>query len=126
VLTVTATNGGLLYSGHLDFHVEVSVDDGATWYAFSAPAYVEYSAPPGTPARLSMSRTASTVTFCWQTEAIGQYQLQATDWLDGQNWYDLGGPVNGTGGQVCLTEAFEAGTNMFYRVDLRPQELLQK
>lgn len=126
VLTVTATNGGLLYSGNIDFHVEVSVDNGATWYPFSAPAYLEYTAPPGTPARLSMSRAGGTVTFCWQTEAIGQYQLQATDWLDGQNWYDLGGPVNGTGGQVCLAEAFEAGTNMYYRVELRPQGLLQK
>jgi len=119
-LVVTATNGGFFYRGFVNFYLEVSVDNGASWYAFSPAAYVELSGPAGAPASVSIAKSNMTVTICWRTEAIGQYQLQRTGALGGTNWVNVGSPQAGNGSEVCVIEALGAGTNQFYRVQLSP------
>lgn len=119
-LVVTATNGGFFYRGFVNFFLEVSVDNGANWFAASPAAYLEWSGPAGTPATLSISRSSTTVTVCWRTEASGQYQLQKISALGGANWTDVGSPQAGTGSEVCVPDTFNAATNQFYRVQLSP------
>jgi hypothetical protein len=119
-LVVTATNGGFSYRGFVNFNLEVSVDNGASWYAFSPAAYVELSGPAGVPANLSIERFDLTLTICWRTEALGQYQLQSTSALGGTNWVNVGSPQAGNGSQVCVMDALSLVTNQFYRLQLSP------
>lgn len=119
-LVVTATNGGFFYRGFVNFHLEVSVDNGANWFAASPAAYVELSGPAGVPATMSISKSNTTMTICWRTEALGQYQLQRIGALGGTNWTNVGSPQAGNGSDVCIIDAFNAATNQFYRVQLSP------
>ena len=119
-LVVTATNGGFFYRGFVNAFLEVSVDNGANWFALSPAAYVELSGAAGTPASLSLSKSNTTVTICWRTEAGGQYQLQRTGALGGTNWTNVGSPQAGNGSEVCVVEMFSAATNRFYRLQLSP------
>jgi hypothetical protein len=119
-LVVTATNGGFFYRGFVTFNLEVSVDNGASWFAFSPATYVELSGVAGAPARLSISRSNATVTICWRTEASGQYQLQRTGALGGANWVKVGLPQAGDGSEVCVIETLGTATNQFYRLQLSP------
>jgi hypothetical protein len=119
-LVVTTTNGGFFYRGFVNFHLEVSVDNGASWYAFSPPVYVELSGAAGVLAAMSIAKSSTTATICWRTEAIGQYQLQRTGALGGTNWTNVGSAQAGNGSDVCVVEALSTATNQFYRVQLSP------
>ena len=119
-LVVTATNGGFFYSGFVNFNLEVSVDNGASWYAFSSAAYVELSGVSAAPARLAILTSGTTIEFSWRTEALGQYQLQATDTLGGTNWINVGTPQAGTGAETFVFETLSTATNQFYRLQLSP------
>ncbi|HEY0549092.1 MAG TPA: hypothetical protein VGF13_05785 [Verrucomicrobiae bacterium] len=118
-VVVTATNGGFFYRGFVNLFLEVSVDNGANWFALSPTTYVELSGASGAPARLSISKSNSTVTVCWRTEASGQYQLQTIGALGGTNWTNVGSPQAGNGSEVCVIETLSA-TNRFYRLQLSP------
>ncbi len=118
-LIVTATNGGFFYRGFANLFLEVSVDNGANWFALSPAAYVELSGAAGTPASLSISKSNTTVTVCWRTEASGQYQLQTIGVLGGTNWTNVGSPQAGNGSEICVIETLGA-TNQFYRLLLSP------
>ena len=119
-LVVTATNGGFLYRGFADIVLEVSVDDGANWFPMSPAARLGFSGPAGAPAVISISRVDTTLTVCWRTEVIGEYQLQRTDALGGSDWTDVDSTQVGNGSEVCVTDEFSAATNQFYRVRLLP------
>lgn len=119
-LVVTATNGGFLYRGFVDVILEVSVDDGANWFAMAPAAHMEFSGPAGAPAVVSISKADTTITMCWQTEASGEYQLQRTGALGGTNWTNVGSPQPGDGSELCAVDDFSPATNQFYRVQLLP------
>lgn len=119
-LVVTATNGGFFYRGFVNLFLDVSVDNGASWFALSPAAYVEWSGAAGAPASLSISKSNTTVTICWRTGASGQYQLQRTGALGGTNWTNVGTPQPGIGSDVCVVETFSAATDQFYRLQLSP------
>jgi hypothetical protein len=119
-LVVTATNGGFFYRGFANLFLEVSVDNGANWFALSPTTYVELSGPAGVPATMAISKSNTTVTICWRTEAIGQYQLQRIGALGGTNWTNVGSSQAGNGSEVCVVETLSAATNQFYRVQLSP------
>lgn len=118
-LVVMATNGGFFYRGSVSLHLEVSLD-GANWFPFSPAASLELIGPAGTPALLSITRAETTVSLCWSTEAVGEYQLQRTSELVTTNWTNVGLPLAGTGGEICVPDTFTPGTNQFYRVKLAP------
>jgi hypothetical protein len=118
-LVVTATNGGFFYRGFANLFLEVSVDNGANWFALSPATYVELFGSSGAPASMSISKSNSAVTICWRTEASGQYQLQTIGALGGTNWMNVGSPQAGNGSEVCVIETLSA-TNRFYRLKLSP------
>ena len=118
-LVVTATNGGLFYRGFVNVHLEVSVDNGASWYPLAPAAYLELRGISGTPVSLSISKTDTTVMICWRTVAGGEYQLQSNSALGGNDWVDVGLPLSGEG-EACVVESLSAETSQFYRLKLSP------
>jgi hypothetical protein len=118
-LVVTATNGGLFYRGFVNVHLEVSVDSGASWYPLAPASYLELSGISGSPVSLSISKSETAVTICWQTVTGGEYQLQKTDALGGNDWVDVGLPLAGEG-EACVVETLSVETNQFYRLKLSP------
>ena len=60
------------------------------------------------------------VEICWQSQPAVRYQLQRAPSPASTHWVDIGVPVAGTGGQLCLTDDHRGFTQRIYRLLVVP------
>lgn len=70
--------------------------------------------PPVVPPPVAVVRLGC-VEVCWQSLSNVQYQVEWRTGFGSTNWYGVGSVVQGTGGEVCVTDT-PHGVNRLYRV----------
>jgi uncharacterized repeat protein (TIGR03803 family) len=77
-------------------------------------AFASAPAPTMNPPRVANG----VITISWEAVAGSSYQVQSSENLAADNWIDLGGPIDSTGGLESVTDDVTPGKNRFYRVVL--------